>query len=255
MPAAKNSTARFSNRVDNYIRFRPGYPAEVLAVLEREANLTADAVIADVGSGTGISSKLFLDHGNTVYGGEPNREMRAAAEKLLNAYPRFHSFDGTAEDTPLAENSVDFIIAGQAFHWFDRDKAKREFIRILRPGGWSVLMWNTRRTDTPFGKAYEALLHRFGSDYREIDHRNIDLAAIREFFAPGAHHLRKVDNVQVLDRDGLLGRILSCSYMPTDGHPQFAAMCAAVEQLFTNHQSAGQVRLEYETEFHFGQFQ
>src|SRR5437764_251262 len=114
-----DSTARFSDRVENYVRYRPGYPIQVLAMLERQTNLTRNSIIADVGSGTGISSKLFLDHGNMVYGIEPNREMREAAEKLLKGYRNFHSVNGTAESTTLAESSVDFVIAGQAFHWFD----------------------------------------------------------------------------------------------------------------------------------------
>ncbi len=247
-----DSTTRFSNRVENYVRYRPGYPAEVLTVLERAANLTPDSVIADIGSGTGISSKLFLDHGNKVYGVEPNREMREAAEKLLQAYPRFHSMHASAENTTLSDQDVNFVIAGQAFHWFDRNKAKREFARILFPGGWIVLIWNSRRKDTPFSQGYETLLQQFGTDYREINHKNIDAAAIADFFAPNRYQYAKLDNQQWLDRAGLLGRILSCSYMPTESHPHHAAMLHSVEQLFEDHQQGGQVCIQYDTELYFG---
>src|SRR5262249_41515214 len=149
----------------DYVRYRPVYPADVLTVLEQEAGLTSGSIVADIGSGTGISSQLFLDHGNTIFAVEPNREMRLAAEKQLSGNPRFHSMGGTAESTTLADRSVNFIVAGQAFHWFNRQQARREFARILRPGGFVVLMWNDRRLDsTPFLRDYEALLREFGID-------------------------------------------------------------------------------------------
>ena len=146
-------TKRFSNRVENYRKYRPRYPKAIIPLLEQECGLTHDARIADIGSGTGLLAELFLEHGNRVFGIEPNLEMRAAGDKLLAKYPNFSSTDATAEATTLADSSVDFVTVGQAFHWFDRDRAGKEFERILKDGGWVVIilvpvawhMWHLRR--------------------------------------------------------------------------------------------------------------
>ena len=140
-----DATERFSNRVQDYARYRPHYPAAVIGSLQTNCQLLKTSVIADVGSGTGILTELFLRHGNPVLAVEPNRQMREAGERLLEGYPRFQSVAGRAEATTLPEQSVDFVTAGQAFHWFDRNKAKAEFSRILKAGGWVVLAWNERR--------------------------------------------------------------------------------------------------------------
>ncbi len=156
------------------------------ACLESNAGLAPTATLADVGSGTGISAKLFLDNGNTVYGVEPNRDMRAAAEKFLHGNARFHSVDGSAEQTTLSDRSVDFIVAGQAFHWFDQPKARQEFARILKPGGWVMLMWNSRHIGTtPFLCDYEGLLREFAIDYTQVDHKRVDDVGDQAVFRPG----------------------------------------------------------------------
>ena len=233
MPNTADSTQRFSNRVDNYVRYRPGYPPEVIGVLEREAGLKRDHVVADIGSGTGISAKLFLDHGNTVYGVEPNQAMRSAAEKSFAGNSRFHSVDGTAENTTL----------GRRQHRFCRRRAGVSLVRSTEnprgvfanpaPGGYVVLMWNTRRTEsTAFLRDYEKLICDFASDYRQVDHRHIDEAKIQSFFAPSQFQYRRLDNQQTLDCAGLIGRLASSSYMPSESHPQYPAMTAAVERLF-----------------------
>jgi ubiquinone/menaquinone biosynthesis C-methylase UbiE len=149
-------TQRFSSRVDNYIRYRPGYPDAILDTLRDAYGLTPASIVADVGSGTGILTEMFLRHGNVVYGIEPNREMREAAERLLAGYDRFHSVAATAEDTTLGDDSVDLVTAGQAFHWFDPSKARAEFARVLKPGGWVALIWNERVVTTPFLADYAA---------------------------------------------------------------------------------------------------
>jgi len=148
------STERFSNRVDNYIKYRPGYPQAVIETLAAECGLTSQSVIADIGSGTGILAEMFLKNGNAVTGVEPNREMREAGERLLSAYPRFTSVDGRAEATGLADASVDFVTAGQSLHWFDLKASRREFRRILKPSGWVAIVWNDRRDESPFMQAY-----------------------------------------------------------------------------------------------------
>jgi ubiquinone/menaquinone biosynthesis C-methylase UbiE len=144
-------TQRFTNRVDHYTKYRPPYPRAVLDLLRVKCGLTSTSVVADVGSGTGILSQLFLNNGNRVFGIEPNKEMREAGERRLNDHPRFTSVAGTAEATTLDDDSVDLVTAGQAFHWLDPERTRTEFARILEPGGWVVLVWNWRRKDkTPF---------------------------------------------------------------------------------------------------------
>src|SRR5690349_12791287 len=138
----KDATLRFSSRVDNYVLFRPGYPFEVLELLKQECGLTSDSVIADIAFGTGIFTRMLLENGNRVYGVEPNADMRRAGERFLKNYSNFTSIAGTAEATSLPDHRVNIITAAQAAHWFDPEKARREFIRILKPKGWLVLIWN-----------------------------------------------------------------------------------------------------------------
>lgn len=246
------STSRFSNRVENYIRYRPDYPDELLSCLSREAGLNTDWVIADIGSGTGILSKKFLNAGNPVYGVEPNDEMRTAAEQLLRGYRGFKSVKGTAEATRLPAASIDMAVAGQAFHWFDIDRARTEFLRILNPGGCVALVWNTRKTDTtPFLVEYERLLQDLSIDYRQVDHRNVTGESLARFFR--GFRKRVFPNMQEFDFEGLSGRLLSSSYAPLPGHPNFAPMMRALNRIFHQHQVNGAVRFDYDTELYFGQ--
>ena len=250
--AATDSTRRFSDRVDDYVRYRPHYPAGVLAVLRSGVGLTPAAAIADIGAGTGISTELFLGDGNPVWAVEPNREMRAAAERRLGGHPGFHSVDGTAESTTLAAASVDGIVVAQAFHWFDPEKSRDEFRRILRPGGWVALVWNRRRKEaTPFARAYETLLATYGVDYAEVRHERIDDATLARFFAPGWARAT-LPNEQLLDFASLEGRLLSSSYVPGEGHPRRAPMQAALRELFHEHAADGRVRFDYDTQIFHG---
>ena len=255
-PSDLDSTRRFFDRVANYVLYRPSYPEEVVGVLVDETGLVDRSVIADIGSGTGISSELFLRHGNTVFGVEPNTEMREAAEQLLAAYPNFRSVAARAEATALPDASVDYVTAGQAFHWFDPQLARTEFARILRPGGWAVLLWNARRLDsTPFLRDYDAMLERYGTDYRQVRHKNVDVARMRVLFAGelgDAFRLRKLYNEQRFDFEGLRGRLLSSSYTPTAGHPGYQPMLRELRRIFDEHAEDGSVAIEYDTEIYFG---
>jgi SAM-dependent methyltransferase len=248
-----DAATRFSNRVDNYVLYRPTYPSGVLQVLGDETGLTAGSIIADVGSGTGISAELFLRNGNAVFGVEPNADMRLAAERQLMPYPNFRSVTGKAEATSLPSGSVDYVVAAQAFHWFDVAGARTEFARILKPGGWVVLMWNSRRlSTTPFLRDYESLLQRFATDYRKVNHQNLDAELLRPLFAQGKFELRKIYNEQRLDFEGLKGRVLSSSYMPTESQRGYAEMVAALERVFNEHAETDHVCIEYDTEIYFG---
>ncbi|MBI2432822.1 MAG: class I SAM-dependent methyltransferase [Candidatus Hydrogenedentes bacterium] len=247
-----DSTQRFSERVENYVRFRPGYPGAVLDWLRAHAGLRSEDVIADIGSGTGILTGLFLRHGNTVFAVEPNAAMRAAADRLLAQFPRYHSVNGTAEQTTLATSSADAAAAGQAFHWFDLGTARQEAQRILRPGGWAAILWNTRSLDaTAFLREYETLLRRYATDYDTIDHRNVTRDTLRPFFG-GPFEYVTFPNAQHLDYEGLKGRLLSASYMPGPGQPGHEAMLRDLRTLYEAHAQEGRVHLLYDTELYCG---
>jgi SAM-dependent methyltransferase len=247
-----DSKQRFSNRVDDYVRYRPRYPAGVVEILRSEAGLQPQSIVADIGSGTGFSAEPFLRNGNRVIGVEPNAEMRQAGEQWLAWYSTFCSVDGSAEATTLANSSVDFVLAGQAFHWFDRAKARAEFVRILRPGGKMVLMWNVRRLDsTPFLRAYDQLLTRFGTDYLTVRCEAMDDRVIAGFFG-GAFAKRTISNFQDFDFAGLRGRLLSSSYVPAAGEPNHEAILDGLREIFDEYAVDGRVRLEYDTQIYFG---
>ena len=246
-------TRRFSNRVENYLKYRPSYPTEIIPLLESECGLTAESLIADLGSGTGFLTELFLKHGNPVFGVEPNPEMRVAGEKVLARYPKFQSVDGAAEATTLPGDSVDFITAGQAFHWFDRERARPEFARILKPAGWLVLIWNGYRMETsPLMAAYQDLVVRYGTDYSEVQ-REVVGCDVESFYAPGTCRFAKFDFQQTFDYEGLQGRLLSASYAPEPDHPDYQAMLKDLRKVFDAHQQDGKVIFAYETEVYYGQ--
>lgn len=248
----KDTINRFSTRADNYAKYRPDYPAAVVDLLRSECGLDNASTIADVGSGTGILSELFLRNGNKVVGIEPNPSMRVVAEHLLRDYSDFVSLEATAEATTLESQSIDFITAAQAFHWFDRAKAKTEFARILKPRGWVVLIWNERRLDsTPFLRDYEDLLLRYGTDYQEVRHENV-AGTIAEFFAPESFQLRNLDNFQHFDLAALKGRVGSASYTPEPGHPNFEPLVTRLEQIFNQHKRNDTVTFEYDTRIYYG---
>ena len=246
-------TSRFSDRVRDYVRWRPGYPPAVVEALRRDLGLQPAHVVADVGSGTGILSRLLVENGNVVYGVEPNREMAAVAEADLGGTGRFHSVAGRAEATGLGDASVDLVTAGQAFHWFSVPEARTEFRRILRPGGGVALVWNLRRVDsTPFLRDYEAFLHRWSDDYEEVSAQYAREESLRALFGERGWIERRFDNVQHFDLEGLRGRLLSSSYTPKEGDPRREAMLAALPALFAAHAREGQVAFEYDTRLFLG---
>ncbi|MEX2049242.1 MAG: class I SAM-dependent methyltransferase [Gemmatimonadota bacterium] len=244
-------THRFSDRVEDYARYRPKYPRAVIDVLREEVGLEATWVVADVGSGTGISSELFLDNGNPVHAVEPNDAMRAEAERRLGDRPGFHSVPGSAERTGLPPESAELAVAAQAFHWFDAARARDELACILRPPWWTVVMWNTRHIDrSAFLRDYESLLLRHGTDYRQVRHDRRE-GDIDVLFAQGfTRHV--VPNEQQLDWAALQGRLLSSSYTPADGDPAREPMLAELRRIFEAHAVDGVVRMSYDTELLIG---
>lgn len=244
-------TKRFTDRVENYVKYRPNYPEEVLRLFRDEMGLTPLSVVADIGSGTGISARLFLENGNTVYGVEPNDAMRAAAEEYLKAYPHFQSVNGRSDDTGLESASVDLVIAAQAFHWFEPQATRAEFHRILRPGGYIALIWNERQIDSDdFHREYEQFLGKFASDYQKVRHENIGEKKISEFFQ-GDFKTGTLENLQIFDFEGLQGRVLSSSYMPSENDSAFGPMSIELQGLFAKHAENGRIKIFYDTKIYY----
>lgn len=263
-----HATERFTSRVEAYRKYRPHYPKAVTQALRERTGLEPRHIVADIGSGTGISSELFLDHGNFVYGVEPNEAMREAGEEYLSTHKNFRSVNGTAEATTLPDHSVDYIVAGQAFHWFDPEGAEKEFKRILKTGGWIIILWNDREFDTtPFLRDYERLLLEFGTDYVEVNHRNVVITSSPDANISSSNATRTIDffhgnpvlelkfeNIQVLDYEALEGRLLSSSYLPDSEAPNYNAMLARLREIFDRHAVNGMIEMRYQTLLYAGQF-
>ncbi len=248
----KAPTARFSDRVENYVRYRPGYPAEVIELLRTECGLQPSHIVADVASGTGLFTQLLLENGNPVFAVEPNAEMREMGAHELARYDRLVSVAGTAEETTLRSASVDFVTAAQAAHWFDLRRTRAEFARILKPDGWCVLIWNERLTEsTPFLREYEKLLLDYGTDYKEVRHERTT-AVIHEFFTPSPCQERTFGMRQQFDCEGAAGRLLSSSYAPLEGHPNYAPMMRELKRIVAAHAENGMVEFEYKTRVYYG---
>lgn len=249
----KESTTRFSKKVEDYILYRPHYPAAMYDFLFEKGFLKEEDVVADLGSGTGISSIGFLKRGCKVYGVEPNDAMREAAERMFEDNPGFISINGTGEQSHITNQESQIIFVGQAFHWFDQTRARIEFQRILKPGGLVVLAWNDRKANVPFLDAYEALLQTHGTDYNEVNHRNTEASGFESFFKSGTFNKVVFDNPYYYDYRALEGRLLSCSYIPERGDVGFEPMMQELKRIFEKYQSNGKVPFGYDTRVYYGQ--
>ena len=250
-----NAKQRFSNHVADYVRYRPGYPSAIIDFLRTECGFQPYYQVADIGSGTGILSKLFLRNGNFVWGVEPNREMSDAAVEFLAAYPKFLSVTGSAEETTLADSCLDFITVGQAFHWFDPVAARREFRRILRSPGWVVILgYHRALNESRFTRAYEDLVIRFGIDYEKVKDAYPKSEDICSFFESKNFIAREFSNAQEFDLEGLTGLLKSSSYMPDQNHPSYGPMMAELQELFCENERDGRGRMEYLTQVYCGRF-
>lgn len=249
----KDAKLRFTNVVANYVKYRPAYPQQVLDFLNEKCNLNARACIADVGSGTGLLSKLFLSAGMTVYGVEPNDAMRLAGEDYLRAFPNFHSIKGSAEETHLKSQTIDLVAVGTAFHWFDPQKTKLEFIRILKKNGWVALIWNVRAVkDSPFMQKYETLINTFNKDFQISNAKKFNHTIHESFFSPYPMHEASFPNQQFFDWDGLQGRLLSTSYSLQEGDKHFSEMMQTLKRIFDQYQKNGKIVFLYETKIYYG---
>jgi len=245
-------TERFSTRAGSYARHRPSYPHGAIDLLATRCGLTAGSRVADLGSGTGILTELLLKRDALVYAVEPNDAMRAAAEAQLAGYPGFRSIKGSAESTTLPDSSVELLVAGQAFHWFDVPRARAEALRILRSGAWAALLWNERPPQaTAFLADYEALLRQRAPEYTRIAASRADVRSMREFLG-AAMEVKTFANRQILDFEGLKGRLMSSSYAPEPGHPDHEPMIAELGGLFARHARDGRIVMPYETLVYFG---
>jgi SAM-dependent methyltransferase len=255
-PSQSDPTRRFSARVKYYVRSRPKYPPALLEFCRDKLGLEKEHCVADIGSGTGFLSELFVRNGNTVFAVEPNAAMRAAAEAALGDAANFRSVDATAEATGLESSSVDLITAGQAFHWFDCARCREEFQRILRPGGWVMLAWNERKMDSDaFARAYEQVVQEFQTDLRHVKHQSVtatDSDTMARFFAPAQYEVAAFANPQILDLEGLLDRALSSSYLPLPGQPRCQQMLDRLGEVFSAHSKGGKVSQDYETRVFYG---
>ena len=246
-----SSSDRFLGRVENYAKHRPRYPAAAIDLLESRCGLRPGAVAVDVGSGTGILSALLLQRGAKVQGVEPNPEMRSYSERSLGG--DFLCRDGTAERTGAPDGTFDLLVAGQAFHWFSPRGARAEALRILKPGAWAALLWNERPKDrVPFLEDYEALLRRHAPEYEAVARLRARQEGIGEFFGHSPE-LATFANQQVLDFEGLAGRVLSSSYAPLPGIAGHDSLMAGLREVFERHQEAGKVLFPYRTLVYFGQ--
>lgn len=252
MSSPRQPQERFGPRVEAYRRYRPGYPSALFEFLRRRCALRPGQVVADVGAGTGIFSRLLLDQGLRVLAVEPNAPMRAAAQAELAPYTQCSVVAGAAEATTLQAGCADHVMAAQAFHWFDRARVREEFARILRPGGWVILVWNDRRLDaSPFLADYEGLLRSLGTDYGAVQERIPGAAELEEFFARDFTSA-SFYNEQVFDLAGLEGRLLSSSYALAAEDAGYPRMLEELRAIFTRRQRDGRVVFEYDTRVYCG---
>ena len=249
----RNTVQRFDKTVENYLKYRPSYPKEVYSWLAKQFDLKSKKTIADIGSGTGFLSKLFLEQNHTVYCIEPNQTMRMAAEEYLAGYPNFYSIDGLAETTRLDAESVDWVIAGTAFHWFDSEKSKIEFKRILRTPGFCCLVWNVRNKEqSALLQDYENLILTYSADYQQSSAQTFDQTISSDFFNPYDMQTASFDNKQQFDWDGLKGRLLSTSYSLKENDSRYQNMMDGLRKIFDQYQSNGLVDFLYDTKMYYG---
>jgi SAM-dependent methyltransferase len=241
-------TERFTGRSEDYRLHRPRYPDALFQYLLDNSVIWRGCSVADVGSGTGIFSQGLLDRGVEVFAVEPNKEMRECAEAALGSRVGFHSVVGRSEATTLGMASVDAVTAAQAFHWFDIDPTKIEFSRILRPGAQVCIVYNERDVCDPFSGEYEGLV----GVYTDPDKVRREKSRDPRAFFVGKCREASFPNQQELDREGVLGRVLSNSHMPKKGDDGYEEVVRRLSEIFNRHQESGRVILHYNSRVYHG---
>lgn len=248
----RNPTERFSDRVADYVKYRPSYPWDVIEHIAQFLDWSPQPVIGDIGCGPGIFSHLLLERGACVTGIEPNGEMLKAAQDWLGSNPRFQSMQVPAESTDLPDQYLDAITVAQAFHWFDPAGAKKEFRRILKPDRWIFLVWNERvATGSSFAEGYEKALRDFVPEYAETGHRNRGDDQILSWFERD-RELEQFSNAQNLNQDQFLGRVYSSSYIPAHGTQDREMITDVLIALFNENANDGCVAFDYVTKVYRG---
>ncbi len=246
---------RFDGKSNIYAKYRPSYPIESLDFIFNELGVDSTSVIADIGSGTGIFTKLLLERGNTVYAVEPNGDMRAKAENDLCKYAKFHSVNGSAEKTTLTDNSVDCITVAQAFHWFNVEEFKKECKRILKPQGKVILVWNSRDEEHIINKENERINKEFCQKFNGFSGgisgpmKNQSILA----FFNGEYKTKNFENFIQFDKDGFIGRNLSSSYAPKENDKNYKEYIKALEDMFDKFSENGIMNCPHYTKYYYGE--
>jgi len=248
----QENTGRFTGKSDVYRSARPGYPEELSKELQSLCSISENTRIADLGSGTGIFSKLLLDLGAEVIGIEPNSDMRLVAERDFAAIERFRSVDGSAEITNLPRDSVDMVAAAQAFHWFDIDRTILEIKRITKSEPVVALVWNQRDTSDAFQSAYDEKLRSIIPEYEHVVHTRIVERQIETLFLPESFGYREWGHSQVFDLEGFQNRMTSSSYVPSNADPIRVQLDREMLGLFQEFQQKGTVDFRYATKLYVG---
>ena len=237
-----------------YAQFRPSYPKEFIEYLYSQIGIDTHSVIADIGSGTGILTRLLLERGNRVYAVEPNEDMRITAENDLHLLNNFVSVNATAESTTLAEQSVAYITVAQAFHWFDRQRFKSECRRILKPGGKVILVWNSRIFSTEVVKEGDEINRRYCPLFKGFSGGMRGAESDNDFydFFMGKYEIRVFQNDQPFDIDSFIGRNLSASYAPKESDGNYTDYIAELRRLFDKYSTNGQLVMPNETKSYVG---
>lgn len=245
-----NNTTRFDGKGSIYAKARPKYATELLEYLKNTLHIPADSVFADIGSGTGIFTEQLLGCGYNVYAVEPNSDMRGKAEEKLSGYDTFHSVNGADSNTTLPDNSVDFITVAQAFHWFDEKAFKKECLRILRPGGKVMIIYNSRDMQAECTKALAKLRFEYNPDFHGFSN-GISDTACRAFFDNTCDVL-KWDNSLTYDRGGYTDRLLSSSYSLKEGDLRYHEYLRAIDDMFDRFSVNGNITVPTNTVLYVG---
>ena len=240
---------KFTGKAENYEKFRPSYPIEILNSFY-DYNLNQNSIIADIGSGTGKLTKIFLENGNIVYAVEPNDDMRNMAISTLNEYKNFISIKGSAEITTLQNKIIDFVTVGQAFHWFNPLKALDEFKRILKNNGVLALVWNNGKTSSAFMQEYENILDNI-KNHNNKNHRDISDETIEKYYSKDYKKLT-VENIHELNFNEILGRVLSSSCSPKENTKEYYETRNLLKEIFNKYKQNDKIIIEYETVIYIG---